>query len=359
MECVTTSTPPGTARALLTDPAQLIAALPYLLGFTPADSVVLLGHRPPGTRIGLILRADLPPRDLVAEQADALAPRFRVDDHTGVTLVIVGGRAGPDGELPHAELAEELGRALKEYELPVMHPLWTPEIAAGAPWACYREPTCGGLLPDPRDTVVAATTTNAGFVSFPSRDDVLALMEPRSPAALVRRRALLSRATPPADPDDVLAAAAEVRAAFFRHRRAEGPPSDDQAVRLAHALRVPKVRDACLATAVPSESPVAVAAMSLWLELVRELPAPHRADAAALVAYAALMRSEGALAGMALTNALEACPEHVLAQLLHAVWNLGTDPARLAGLASLPDAVDLGLSLPELSVEDPPPDLAP
>ncbi|WIX78437.1 DUF4192 domain-containing protein [Amycolatopsis carbonis] len=355
---MTTSTPPGTARALLTDPAQLIAALPYLLGFKPAGSVVLLGHRPPGTRIGLILRADLPPRDLLAEQADALAPRFRVDDHTGVTVVIVGGRAGPGGELPHAEFAAELSRALKEYELPVMHPLWTPEISAGAPWACYREPTCGGLLPDPRDTVVAATITNAGFVSF-RREDVLALMEPRSPAALVQRRALLSSGAPPWDPDDVLAAAAEVRAAFFRHRRAEGPPSDDQAVRLAHALRVPKVRDACLATAVPPESPVAVAAMSLWLELVRELPAPHRADAAALVAYAALMRSEGALAGMALTNALDACPDHVLAQLLHAVWNLGTDPARLAGLASLPDAVDLGLSLPELSVDDPPPDVGP
>ncbi|MGW4484699.1 DUF4192 domain-containing protein [Amycolatopsis sp. NPDC004368] len=348
---MTTSTPPGTARTLLTDPAQLIAALPYLLGFTPADSVVLLGHRPPGTKIGLLLRADLPPRDLLAYQADALVPRFRVDDHTGVTMVIVGGRDGSGGDPPHAAFAAEVARALKEYGLPLMHPLWTPEITAGAPWACYREPTCGGRLPDPRDTVMAATMTQAGFITFPSRDDVLALLRPRSASVRARRRALLARADSSAEPD-LLAAAADVRAAFFRHRRGEGPPTDDQAVRLARALALPKIRDACLATAVPPDSPVAVVALGLWLELVRELPAPHRAHAAAIAGYAALMRNEGALAGMALANALEADPEHTLAQLLRAVWNLGTDPTKLRGLASVPDAVDLGLSVPELGQED-------
>ncbi|WP_326569701.1 DUF4192 domain-containing protein [Amycolatopsis rhabdoformis] len=354
---MTTSTPPGTARTLLTDPAQLIAALPYLLGFTPADSVVLLGHRPPGTRIGLILRADLPPRDLLAHQADALAPRFRVDDHTGVTMVIVGGRAGPDGDPPHLDFADEVERALGEYGLPLLHPLWTPEITAAAPWACYREPTCGGVLPDPRATVTAATTTNAGFVTFAHREDLLALLQPRSTSVLARRRVMLSRATAPAGSDaDLRAAAADVRAAFVRHRRGDGPPTDDQAVRLAHALALPKIRDACLATATPSDSPVAMAAMSLWLELVRELPAPHRAHAAALAGYAALMRNEGALAGMALANALDAHPGHVLAQLLHTVWDLGSDPAKISGLASLPDAVDLGLSVPELAQDGVSPD---
>jgi hypothetical protein len=45
---------------------------------------------------------------------------------------------------------------------------------------------------------------------------------------------------------------------------------------------------------------------------------------------------------MALDNALEASPEHLLARLLHAAWNRGTDPARLAGLAAGSE-VDLGL----------------
>ncbi|MFI5609899.1 DUF4192 domain-containing protein [Amycolatopsis sp. NPDC051903] len=355
---MTTSTPPGTARAAtLTDPAQLIASLPYLLGFTPADSVVLLGHRAPGTRVGLILRADLPPRELVAEQADSLVPRFIVDDHVGVTAVLVGGRAGPGGEPPHAGFAEELRRAFHEYELPIFHPLWTAEITAGAPWQCYRDAGCGGKLPDPRSTVVAATTTKAGFVAFRSREEVEALLEPRSPEAVARRRAMLSGATPPWRPaDELAAAAAEIRTAFFRHRRDPGPLSDDEAVRLAHATAVTPIRDACLATAVPADSPVALAAADFWLSLVRELPAPHRAQVASLLAYAALMRGEGVLAGLALTNAVDADPEHVLARLLRTAWDLGTRPSRLAGLASLSDAVDLGLSAVELAeTEEPPP----
>ncbi|HWD03874.1 MAG TPA: DUF4192 domain-containing protein [Amycolatopsis sp.] len=352
---MTTSTSPGTARATLTDPAQLIASLPYLLGFTPADSVVLLGHRPPGTRVGLIVRADLPPRELVAEQADSLAPRFVTEEHVGVTAVLVGGRAGPDGQLPHAQFAEELRRAFHEHELPIFHPLWTAKITEGAHWGCYREPTCHGVLPDPRTTVVAATTANAGFVAFRSREEFEALLQPRSPEALERRRILLAEGPPPWIPARELSGAAgEVRAAFFRHRRGEGPLSDDQAVRLAHALRIGDVRDACLSTAVPAESPVALTALDLWLSLVRELPAPHRADVAVLLAYAALVRGEGVLAGLALTNALDADPHHVLAGLLRTAWDIGTHPARLAGLASLADAVDLGLTPAELATADPP-----
>lgn len=341
---MTTSTPPGSARPVLTDPAQLIVALPYLLGFTPADSLVLLGHRPPGTGIGLILRADLPPQDLFAYQADALAPRFRAAAHSGVTAVIVGGRAGPGGQPPFLEFVAELRRALGEYGLPLLHPLWTAAIEEDAPWACYRDDECRGLLPDPRGTVIAAATTNAGFVSFPSREHVAALLEPRSPEAIVRRTALLGRAgRPPWDTEDVVsAAAAEVRAAFGRRRSGTDRLDDEQAVRLAYALTIKPVRDACLATAVPPGTGVALEAEGLWLSLVKELPAPHRAEAACLLAFASLLRGEGALAGMALDNALEASPEHLLARLLHAAWNRGTDPARLAGLAAGSE-VDLGL----------------
>ncbi|WP_329058563.1 DUF4192 domain-containing protein [Amycolatopsis sp. NBC_01480] len=341
---MTTSTPPGPARPVLTDPAQLIVALPYLLGFMPSDSLVLLGHRPPGTGIGLILRADLPPEDLFAYQADALAPRFRGAVHLGVTAVVVGGRAEPDGGPPFSAFVAELRRALGEHGLLLLHPLWTAAIEEDAPWACYRDDDCSGLLPDPRGTVIAAATTNAGFVSFPSREDVAALLEPRSPEAIVRRTGLLGRAgkSPWGTEDVVSAAAAEVRAAFQRRRAGTDHLDDEQAVRLAHALTIKPVRDACLALTTPPGTSVALEAEALWLSLVKELPAPHRAEAACLLAYATLLRGEGALAGMALDNALEASSGHLLAQLLYAVWNRGTDPAKLAGLGAGSE-VDLGL----------------
>ncbi|MDT8914250.1 DUF4192 domain-containing protein [Amycolatopsis sp. PS_44_ISF1] len=341
---MTTSTPPGSARPVLTDPAQLIAALPYLLGFTPTDSLVLLGHRPPGTGIGLVLRADLPPQDLFAYQADALAPRFRAAAHIGVTAVVVGGHAGPDGRPPFAAFVTQLQRALAEQDLRLLHPLWTAAIEEDAPWSCYRDEECGGLLPDPRGTVIAAATTRAGLVSFPSREHVAALLEPRSPEAIVRRTALLGRleGPPGATEDLVSAATAEVRAAFERRRSGVEYIDDEQAVRLAHALTIKPVRDACLALASPPGTEVALDAEALWLSLVQELPPPHRAEPASLLAYTALLRGEGALAGMALENALEASPGHLVARLLYAAWNRGIDPARLGGLGARSE-VDLGL----------------
>ncbi|GAA3530022.1 DUF4192 domain-containing protein [Amycolatopsis ultiminotia] len=358
---MTTSTPPGIDRVILRDPAQLIASLPYLLGFCPTESVVLLGHLSPGTAIGLILRADLPPRELFAIQVDSLVPRFLHEAHAGVTAVIVGGDPDDCGP-PHADFVDELRRALAEHELHLFHPLWTAEVAAGAPWACYRDPDCGGILPDPRDTVIAAATTRAGYVVFRSRDEVAALFEPRSRRALERRAALLTRSPAPlcdpeitstasGDPGAELSsgvllerAAAEVRAAFLRHRRREGPPNDAQAVRLAHALSLVPIRDACLATAVPLGSPLACEAEEVWLALVRELPAPHRAGAACLLAYSTLLRGDGALAGMAVANAVEADPGSLLASLLHSVWNAGVDPGKLIGLATGNGGVDLGLA---------------
>ncbi|WP_084145393.1 DUF4192 domain-containing protein [Amycolatopsis jejuensis] len=347
---MTTSTQPGT-RATLRNPADLIASLPYLLGFRPAESVVLLGHRSPGTTVGMILRADLPPREICAAQADSLVPRFTAPEYVGVTVVVVGGAAGSDG-LPYAEFVGELGRALAENGLRLFHPLWTSEVTAGSPWACYREPDCIGVLPDPKETVLAAATTEAGFIVFPSREHLAELLEPRSPDAIVRRAALLTSSPEPlwrsakTQGEVLRAAAREVRDAFVRQRRGAGPPDDEQAVRLAHALSFDPIRDACLATAVPADAPLAREAEELWLTLVRELPPPHRSVAACLLGYVALMRGEGAFAGMALANALEADPDLMVAQLLHAAWNAGMDPARLTGLADAATQADLGLTPP-------------
>ncbi|ATY10738.1 DUF4192 domain-containing protein [Amycolatopsis sp. AA4] len=348
---MTTSTPPGISRATLSNPADLIASLPYLLGFRPAESLVLLGHRVPGTTIGLMLRADLPPRELQAQQADALIPRFDDHEHNGVTVVIVGG-SGDDNGPPHRTFVAELERGLKRHHLRLFHALWTPEIEPGAPWSCYRDPDCSGVLPDPQETVIAAATTEAGFVVFRSREELAAVLEPRCPEAIARRAELLASCPEPLyrpgmSSSDVLnAAVTELRDAFLRQRRGAGPPDDDQAVRLAHALMFTPVRDACLALAVPPHTSLTREAEEVWLTLVRELPPPHRAEAAMHLGYTALMRGEGALAGMALANAVEADPEHLVAQLLQAAWNIGTDPAKLTGLADFSTAADLGLSPP-------------
>ncbi|WP_410609209.1 DUF4192 domain-containing protein [Amycolatopsis sp. lyj-109] len=327
---MTTTTPD------LRNPAQLLAALPYLIGFRPAKSVVLLGHQYPGDSPGLVLRGDLPRREHRACQARAMSRRFAAGGHVGVTLVIVGGRRRPEKPPPHAGFVADLARELEEVGLPVLHALWTPTIKEGAPWACYRIEDCAGALPDPRATIVAAAATESGTVAFDSREELEALLAPRSPEALARRADHLSRLTSPPWPEATRVddAASVVSAAFVRQRRDEGPPTDEEAVLLANALKLPDIRDLCLAMAVPPATARAREAEHLWLTLVRELPPPHRAEPAALLGFTAYLRGDGAFAGMALDNALEAAPDHVLASLLRQVLDSGTPPEVIRGLAA-------------------------
>lgn len=354
---MTTSTPTGRAPVDLRSPAQLLAALPYLIGFRPANSVVLLGHRAPaGNRLGLVLRGDLPRREDRAHQARALAPRFALAPHTGVTLVVVGGRRRPGSPPPHAGFVELLADALGEFGLPVLHAMWTADISEGAPWGCYADPDCGGELPDPQATLTAAVATGGGSVAFDSRDELAALLAPRSPEALARRAESLARLPSPPWPEAtcVSEAASVIRTAFERQRRGEGPPTDEEAVLLASALTLPEIRDVCLGMAVPPHAPAAREAERLWLTLVQELPAPERAEAAVLLGYTAFMRGDGTFAGMALENALEAKPDHVLAGLLKTVLNQGMPPEQLLGLALTADPTGLsGFGLAPPDFEEP------
>lgn len=337
---MTTSTPTGRTPVHLREPAQLLAALPYLIGFRPENSVVVLGHRAPeGTRVGLVLRGDIPRREDRARQARALAPRLASMPLTGVTLVVVGGKRRPGSPPPHAGFVEELANTLGDIGLPVLHALWAAGISEGAPWGCYADPDCSGELPDPRATVAAATATEHGTVVFDSRDELAALLAPRCPDALARRSAELTRLPSLPWPDEtcVSDAASVIRAAFERQLRGEGPPTDEEAVLLASALTIAEIRDVCLAMAVPPGTQAALAAERLWLTLVRELPAPERAEAATLLGYTAYMRGDGTFAGMALDNALAADPNHVLAGLLKTVLRRGMSPDQLLGLALAAD----------------------
>ncbi|WP_103351585.1 DUF4192 domain-containing protein [Amycolatopsis sp. CA-128772] len=329
---MTTATPAGRPPADLREPAQLLAALPYLIGFRPAKSVVLLGHLPPANDPGLILRGDLPRREHRAHQARALASRFATGSHVGVSLAVVGGRRRPGSPPPHAGFVDALRDELADIGLPVLHALWAATITEGAPWGCYLNADCGGELPDPRATVTAAEATERGTVAFDSRDELEALLTPRSPEALTRRSAALSQLPCPPSPD-LNEAASAIRAAFFRQRRGEGPPTDEEAVSVASALTLPEIRDVCLAMAIPSETSEAREAERMWLTLVREIPPPERAEAAVLLGFTAYMRGDGAFAGMALENALEAAPDHVLARLLKTVLDRGTAPEVIRGLA--------------------------
>src|ERR687893_1342327 len=82
-------------RVRLTDPSELIAAVPHLLGFHPRDSLVVISLD--GRRLGMTLRADLVDpehRELLAEQLTAPLVHQQL---TGVVLLVVGALSGRVG----------------------------------------------------------------------------------------------------------------------------------------------------------------------------------------------------------------------------------------------------------------------
>ncbi len=322
---------PAAGRIRLSDPAELIAAVPHLLGFHPYDSVVLLALH--GKRLGLTLRADLVNNAQVPLLAEQLLLPIARQRPTGVAVVVIGGEATPDGDPPHRGLVDVLDDMLTSAGLPLVHAAWTAQIVGGAPWRCYDDPLCFGTVSDPAASPLAAATVAAGAVTFSSREELVALLEGEDPAALQRREVLLEAADADHPMSSRLIAQRFARLEQLHRAAAAGDIllSDNTVAEIASALCDHRVRDACLPWC---SGPGAVAAERLWLALVRATPAPERAEPAALLALVAYLRGDGALAGVALDAALEACPQHSLSGLLRAALDGGLPPEVLRTIAA-------------------------
>lgn len=321
---------PTAGSIRLSDPSELIAAVPHLLGFHPRDSVVLMALH--GRSLGLTLRADL----VAPEQARALAEQLLVPiaraRPTGVALVVIGGDATADDDVPCRALVSALDEVLTGAGLPVRLAAWTTETTCGAPWRCYDDCPCTGTVADPAASPLAAATVAAGVVTFGSREELAELLAAEDPAALQRRAALLDAA----DVEHPMTARL-VRQRFTQltglYRAAAAGDvalSDSIVAEVASALCDHRVRDSCLPWCL---GPGADAAERLWLALIRATPAPERAEPAALLALTAYLRGDGAMASVALDVAQHACPHHSLSGLLRAALDGGLPPELLRGVA--------------------------
>ncbi len=341
----------------LRNPVDLLAAVPYLLGFHPSDSVVLLGLQE--QRVTFQARADLstPAGPLAAQLAELLARQGLRQ-----VLLVGYGSAGPVGAVVDA-LLTELGRVGIE----------VPEAlraTAGRYWSyTCRVPECCPPDGNPyaADTsTVAAEATVAGLVALPSREALRRQLAPVEGAA----RASMRRATERADrrSRQIVASAlaeaapaesgldwstaavdrlesgmraleqgeAAVRAARRRFTtagrsalrealdvyRAGRTLSDDAAAWLSVLLLHLPVRDLAWEAITGDLRPH----LALWTDLTRRAQRELRAAPAALLAFTAWRAGEGATSTIALEVALDADPEHPMARLLGRAISAGVDP---------------------------------
>ncbi|WP_427385201.1 DUF4192 domain-containing protein [Janibacter sp. G56] len=159
--------------------ADVLALMPYTLGYQPSDCVVLVCVR--DGLLGLTERLDLPPVERVASACSALLePVLRHDAAEGVLLI--GYETHEGDSLP---LLTQLGDAVVEAGIDLLDTLvvrdgrWFTPTCTGS--CCPGE---GTPLPAPADTPAVSEFVARGVSPLPDRDAVADLVRPDERAAL-------------------------------------------------------------------------------------------------------------------------------------------------------------------------------
>jgi hypothetical protein len=313
--------------ARLTQPAELVAALPIHLGYVPSESLVVGCLHEPRGRLGLTMRFDLPAEEHEQLLAREVARRVRHQGATRLLLCVYTEAAGQDG-LPRRRLFSLVRDQLDDLVMTE-----AVVVRGGRFWSylCERAACC-----PPEGTpvaagarasavqLIAAETAFSGRVVLKDREAVEAsLAGPtflRAQAALQRCEAATLELAELIETEGLVTARAASRRRWDQVVRAfaEAPGSitDAAAAQLAVSLVDVLVRDE-VAAAPAAEVPAVLAVLE---ELMRRTPAEYDAPVCALFAWMTYCEGGGAALTIALERALASDPgcslAHVVAEAL-------------------------------------------
>ncbi|MGH3443995.1 MAG: DUF4192 domain-containing protein [Nocardioidaceae bacterium] len=292
-------------------PVDVLALVPYVLGFHPEDSLVLITVGPtrlPGQPVNA--RVDLPstPEDIdtVAGGLAALAVRG------GVTRAVVVCYSSD------AMLADTAARNLRDrlkaggIDVPVSI------RADGERWFCLSDCGCdtpsGGAPYDLSGHRFTAEAVLDGKVTYGSRAELAESLIGNDPDEVERVQEAAADALRRAGSRSFLVAEGHWVAQRARRFLDDEQRLDTEEVgRLLAAVSVTEVRDVAWAEMTRDNAPGHVA---LWRDVVRRAPLDLLAPAASLLGFAAWLSGSGALAWCAVERAFTSDPDYSLATLL-------------------------------------------
>ncbi|MET7983892.1 MULTISPECIES: DUF4192 domain-containing protein [unclassified Streptomyces] len=392
--------PGGEHQVTLRTPAELADALPYLLGYRPDDSIVLValhdqekrGRFGGRARLGIPAQAEDWPSasDQLAQGLVKGSERRGARPESMVAYLCQEPRSGESGRDVMERLrplAQLLRTACGRLDVPVIEALC---ISDGRFWTytcpgqgcCPAEGTSMGM---PGTSVLAAAATYAGLQVRGSLKDLTARFLPWESTAALGQEVALDTASMALVPrilrDDSRAEVAEETLALARRiwdRFAEAFPvsgmrpsdlrddgllEDDEAATLILGLQDRTTRDRA---AQWMEGDEAAPALRLWRALSRRCVGPYREHAAApltLAGWVAWSVGDELEAREALAMALGADPDYLFARLLHQACNEGLDPESVRrclraertdpGPAEAEQPSDFGTPLPAVDVTTP------
>ncbi|KOV58449.1 DUF4192 domain-containing protein [Streptomyces sp. MMG1121] len=346
----------------LRTPAELADALPYLLGYRPEDSMVLvaLHDREARGRFGGRARLGIPANEEDWESAARQLAQGLVkgSERRGsrpeqmvayVCQEPAPGESGRDVKRRLERLAQLLRTQCGDLDVPVIEALC---ISDGRYWSyCCPEGCCpedGSPMGLPGTTVLAAAATYAGIQVRGTLRELRARLQPwETTAALEQEVALdaagmtlvpriLDEASRPEVAAETLglaelvmrrfAAVAPVSGTHPADLRDDGLLAHDEAAKLIFGLQDRTTRDRAAAW---MEGDEAGPALRLWRAVARRCVGSYGEHATApltLAGWVAWSSGDELEAREALAMALGADPDYLFARLLHQACNEGLDP---------------------------------
>jgi uncharacterized protein DUF4192 len=287
-----------------------------MLGFHPDNSLLIIGISEKGV---CAVRGDLVP----LEDYRAFLPQlYGVMIRNRVDAVLLLGYGTHQQATP---LLKETQDALES----ILTVTAVLRVHEGQWWSLHcDDPAC--CLPDgtPYDIAsspIAARATYAGLIALPDRAELAATLAPIEGADRDWMLAETERAEAellrdgPRSPLLIEQGLALVRELI----ESQPPFTDRQLARLSVALTHPRVRDEAWVRMCDLSSQQQI---RLWREVTRRAIGEYAAAPATLLAYAAYLSGDGALANLAVDRALQALPDYLAAALLQCCLRTGVPP---------------------------------
>jgi Domain of unknown function (DUF4192) len=338
--------PRGTQpRVRLSAPNDILATIPFLVGYHPSDSVVVLGMTE--HRVSFTARDDLPP---AGEQPPEEQVSYLVEIvmRQGCGRVMLVGYGGEERVTP------TITALLDSFEHAGAKVVDALRADRGRYWSylCANPRCCPpqGMPYDTSSSEVAAVWTLSGRVARRDRSEYEEQIRPvigpareamhrATAAAHERLIGLIADAEDEEQAEAALLNAGNLAIAEALDRQLSGQaPAEAQAAWLSVLLQSVAIRD--IAWSLIRGSGMALFHhRALWQEVLHRaendlVPAP-----ACLFAFAAWRGGDGGIARLALERALDVDPRYRMAILLHEAITLGLPPTALESWPENADAV--------------------
>ncbi|MFI6485096.1 DUF4192 domain-containing protein [Nonomuraea sp. NPDC050663] len=322
----------------LRTPVDLLAAIPYMLGFHPADnSLVALGFlRRARPSPECVARYDLPHDS--ADLPDLAADLCALLHQRNLDVVALVGYGRGEIVTPAFDAVTTRLDAAGIEVLDVLR----VEDGRYHSYLCH-DPSCcppEGRPYDTTTTAVAAALVARGRSPLPDRATYIAQLNPVDGAdrqkITAATRAVCTEIRQAATPPRSWYRQGKQRVHEALEHDAELSP--DQVAWLGALLTAIYIRDAAMALIGPFPEQIH---LRLWTQMTRRVDPAFAAAPAAMLAITAWRAGENVLAEAAVDRALSTTPDYSLARLVRTALRLDAHETRTADLASMADTIDI------------------